>query len=337
MDKTPPQILECTLRDGAYAVKFAFTEADTFRFARRLDDLGFPLIEVGHGVGLGASTHGQGRAAATDTEYMKAAASAVRHGKWGMFCIPGIASIEDVNIAADHGAGFIRVGTEVTEVEKGKAFVEAALARGMVVYCNLMKSYTAAPDEFARQAKKCIDYGATAVYLVDSAGGMVPNELRQYADATRRVVPDARLGFHGHNNLGMAVANSLFAADYGFSIVDTSLQGLGRSSGNTPTSQLLSILLRAGYDIPYDVVDVMEASETLARPYKRDHGYDTLEMTLGLGLFHSGFLSPVLEAATERNVDPRRVILALCKRDRLRVTSVLIDQAIEEVLNTRSV
>jgi hypothetical protein len=138
---------------------------------------------------------------------------------------------------------------------------------------------------FATQVKKCSSYGAKAVYLVDSAGGMLPEQIKQYADAVRDIDPDIRLGFHGHNNLGMAVANSLFCAEYGFSIVDTSLQGLGRSSGNAPSSQFISVLMRAGFDVPYDVVDVMAASEELARPYKREAGYDTLEMTAGLALY----------------------------------------------------
>jgi 4-hydroxy-2-oxovalerate aldolase len=336
MNSQPPQILECTLRDGAYTVDFKFTADDTYRFAKRLDDLGFPLIEVGHGVGLGASTHGKGVAAATDAEYMEAANRAVTRGKWGMFCIPGIASLDDVEITADHGGGFVRVGTEVSDVEEGQAFVELALNKGMDVYCNLMKSYAAEPKVFATQVKKCSSYGAKAVYLVDSAGGMLPEQIKQYADAVRDIDPDIRLGFHGHNNLGMAVANSLFCAEYGFSIVDTSLQGLGRSSGNTPSSQFISVLMRAGFDVPYDVVDVMAASEELARPYKREAGYDTLEMTAGLALFHSGFLKPVVEAAFENNIDPRRLILALCKHSLTTAPPDLIAQAVNEVLATRA-
>lgn len=328
----PPTILDCTLRDGAYIVDFQFTSEDTQRIAKRLDDLGIPLIEVGHGVGLGASENGLGNSAATDTEYMSAAAKAVTRGKWGMFCIPGIAKLSDIEIASDHGIGFIRIGTEVNKVESGKTFIETALRRGIQVYCNLMKSYVATPEYFAIQANKCYQYGASVVYIVDSAGGMLPKEIEKYVDAVRSIHPQAALGFHGHNNLGLAVANSLHCADLGASIIDTALQGLGRSAGNTPTSQFIATLMRSGYKLNYDVVDVMQAGEELTRHLIRKTGYDTLDMTAGLALFHSGYMKQVVMTAESYGVDPRRLIIALCERDRVNAPQELINEAAQSVL-----
>jgi 4-hydroxy-2-oxovalerate aldolase len=260
-----PKILECTLRDGSYAIDFQFTDKDTYRIAKCLDDLGFPLIEIGHGLGLGASEMGHGKAAASDEEYMIAASKAVKNGKWGMFCIPGIARLSDIDLAADYGMGFVRIGTEVDNVESGRPFIERALAKGIEVYCNLMKSYTADPGYFAEQANKCFDYGASCVYIVDSAGGMLPHEIKTYSDALRALRPDANIGFHGHNNLGMAAANGLYAAEEGFYVVDTSLQGMGRSAGNTGTEHFISLLSRARFVHHYDAVDVMQAGEELTR------------------------------------------------------------------------
>ena len=322
-----PAILECTLRDGAYVVDFQFTAEDTHQISRRLDVLGFPLIEVGHGLGLGATRAGLGKAAATDIGYMAATSRAVLNGKWGMFCIPGIANLEDINIAADHGIGFIRVGTEIDQVEAGAPFIERALKKNISVYSNLMKSYLASPEQFGALARKCYDWGSSIVYLVDSAGGMLPTEIKSYIDAARDSNPEASLGFHGHNNLGLAVANSLFCAEQGMQVIDTSLQGLGRSAGNTPSSQFLCALMRRGFVVDYDVIDVMQAGEELVKHLIRNAGYDTLDMTCGLALFHSGHLPKVLAKAKEHQVDPRRLILELCTLDRINAHEELLEKA----------
>jgi 4-hydroxy 2-oxovalerate aldolase len=151
-----PAILECTLRDGSYAVDFQFNAEDTRRIAARLDKVGFPLIEVGHGAGLGASERGMGHAAASDEEYMEAASAAVRRGQWGMFCIPGIAELTALDRCAEHHMGFVRIGTEVTEAESTREYIERARERGIFVFANLLKSYATAPEHFACQAQKCV-------------------------------------------------------------------------------------------------------------------------------------------------------------------------------------
>ncbi len=231
--RQPPTILECTLRDGSYAIDFQFTAEDTARVVAALDLLGFRYIEVGHGVGLGASELGHGFAAATDAEYMAAAAGAVTRAKWGMFCIPGVASLDAiVDQAADLGMGFIRIGNNAETYVKARPFIERARKRGLFVCANFMKSYCLPPWEFADMAKNAGEYGAQVVYIVDSAGGMLEEELTAYIHATRERTPGLTLGFHGHNNLGLANANSYTAWREGCTFVDSSMMGLGRSSGN---------------------------------------------------------------------------------------------------------
>ena len=326
-----PQILECTLRDGSYAVDFQFNAEDTSRIAHRLDTLGFPLIEVGHGIGLGASEKRMGTAAATDEEYMIAARSAVTRGRWGMFCIPGVADLSHLDLAADNGMGFIRIGFEVSEVAAARPFIEKARKLGLYVFANFMKSYASPPAFFAEQAKACSEYGAQCIYIVDSAGGMLPNEIGSYIDALRTAIPDVTLGFHGHNNLGMGVANALYCSERGVAVIDTSLQGFGRSSGNTQTEHFVSVLIRAGFTVDYDPIDVMQAGEELIRPLIRDIGYSSLDITAGLALFHSSYMTRVLKAAKAHRVDPRRLILALCRRDKVNAPAELIEQAALEV------
>lgn len=333
MYKIAPEILECTLRDGSYALDFQFTAMDTRKIAQRLDDLGFPWIEVGHGVGLGASVKGKGASAATDVEYMIAAADVVNNGKWGMFCIPGIAEIEHLDIAAEHKMDFVRIGCEVADVHTAKPFIERARSLGLFVFSNLMKSYAGPINYFVNQAGECIAYGAQYVYIVDSAGGMLPNEIIAYADALHDVFPEIKLGFHGHNNIGMGVCNSLQCADNGFDVIDSSLQGIGRSAGNTPTEQIIVALIRSGYKVPYDPIEVMQAGEDMIRPLMREPGFSSLDVTAGLALFHSSYMRRVLEVAKFHRIDPRRLILALCDRDRVNAPIELIEECALTVMN----
>jgi 4-hydroxy-2-oxovalerate aldolase len=321
-----PAILDCTLRDGSYVIDFQFTAADTETIARALDEVRFPYIEVGHGIGLGASEQGRNIAAASDREYMQAAAQAVSRGKWGMFCIPGIARLDHLRLAADHGMDFVRIGTNVTEVDSSAPFIALARELGMEVYANFMKSYALSPEEFASIAARSADFGAGMVYLVDSAGGMLPGEVRAYLRATRDEAPHVTLGFHGHNNLGLAVANSLVCAEEGVAMVDTSLQGFGRSAGNTPTEQFLSALVRSGYRPDIDPVEAMHLGETLVRPLIERRGLSSLDVAAGQAQFHSSYMPAVLNVAKRYRIDPRVLIIELCRHDKVNAPEDLLER-----------
>ena len=324
-DKPDVSILECTLRDGSYAVNFQFTSADTEDIATALDEVGFPFIEVGHGIGLGASEAGLGEAAESDENYMKATASAVKRGKWGMFCIPGVATLEHVDMARDYEMDFIRVGTNVNEAELAAPFVERAKKYGMFVATNFMKSYAVPPKEMGLAAKAAASYGADMVYVVDSAGGMLTQELSTYFKAVQDVT-DVMLGFHGHNNLQLAVANSLMAAEMGVAVGDSSLQGFGRSSGNTPTELILLSLLRAGFNQDIDPIAVLDIGERCVRPLIDAKGLYSLDMVCGYAQFHSSYMGLVREMSSRHKVDPRKLIIEICRHDLLAAEPEFVDQ-----------
>lgn len=320
-----PRILECTLRDGSYAISFQFTAADTSVIAGALEEVGFDLIEIGHGIGLGASERGMGVAAETDEGYMKAAADTLRQAAWGMFCIPGIATVDHINLAADYGMNFIRVGTNVTEVDQARPFIERAKAHGMTVYANFMKSYASPPEEFAELTARAAGFGVDAVYLVDSAGGMFPEDVRHYVEAVRRLTPVA-LGFHGHHNLGMGVANALTAVEVGVEIIDSSLQGFGRSSGNTPTEQFLCALERRGLGIGIDPIRVMDIGEQYIQPLITSRGHGSIDTVSGYAQFHSSYMGVIREFASKYRIDPRRLIIAICAVDKVNAPRDLVEE-----------
>jgi 4-hydroxy 2-oxovalerate aldolase len=310
-----PKLLECTLRDGSYAVDFQFTKRDTEQVCRALDSLGFPYIEVGHGVGIGASRVGP-PAAATDLDYAAAAQDSVLAGKWGMFAIHGVAAPAQIRSLQAEGMSFVRIGIEMESVSASLSLVEAARDSGLEVFVNLMKSYTQKAETVGRLVPVLESAGASGVYLVDSAGGMLPSELADYVDSMLNHRSKALLGFHGHDNLGLAVAHSLTAALQGFDVIDCTMQGLGRSAGNASTERLVAILSRLG-ESRYDVAAVSQTSEELIRPKIPRAGYSGLDTFAGYSLFHSSYLPRLLDVSRRLRVDPYMLMQEHCAIDRI--------------------
>ncbi len=318
------KILETTLRDGSYALNFSFTSADTSVICRELEGAGFEFIEIGHGVGLRASVKGYGVAAATDEEYMIAAKEALKKAKWGMFCIPGIAELEDIDLAAKHGMGFIRIGTNVTDVEKSEEFIKRAKKHGMLVTANYMKSYALPPKQFAEKVKLSESYGVDVVYIVDSAGGMFPEDLRNYVAAIRKV-SNIPLGFHGHDNLGFAVANSMEAVALGVDFVDTSLQGLGRSAGNASSELLVSILHKQRQRININLLKVLEIGQRFIHPILARKGQIPLDVISGYADFHSSYMPLIQKYSAKYKINPLLLIIEMCKVDKVHVDEKILE------------
>lgn len=335
MEKESVDILDCTLRDGSYLIDYQFTAEDTYIICLGLQRAGFRLIEIGHGTGLGSSEAGKGMAAATDEEYLKAAKSAVEgsEAKFGMFFIPGIGKMEDLKMAAEFGMGFVRIGTNVTEIDKAKPYIEKAKEFGMEVASNLMKSYAVSLDEFVRLAKKADKFGADVITVVDSAGGMLPHEVREYVLRLRDVT-DRGIGFHGHNNLQLAIANTLEAVKAGARIVDSSLQGMGRSAGNAQTEVLAMVLEKLGYCTGLDTYKAMDIGERIIKPMMtREQGVDDISLVSGIAQFHSSFYNTVCDAAKKYQIDPRRLIIEVSEIDRVNITKELAEATALRIKN----
>lgn len=306
------ELLECTLRDGSYAINYAFTAAEAAALAQGLEQAGVRWIEIGHGLGLGASTRGHGESAATDQEYCEAVDAVLTSARWGVFFIPGIGVHEELASAISAGLDFVRIGTNITECHQMEPFIRQALNAGVMPCANLMKSYAVTPAQFANFARQCWQMGAQVVSVVDSAGGMLPAEVAQYVDAALQAEPAMVLGFHGHNNLGLANANALAALDAGAIWVDSTLNGLGRSAGNAITESLVLVLERAGYQTGIDPIRIQDLGHRAIRPYLAHRGgIEPLDLTLGAARFHSSYLSQATAIAREYDLDARQLVLAV--------------------------
>lgn len=331
-------ILDCTLRDGSYLIDYQFTAEDTYLICLGLVRAGFELIEIGHGTGLGSTDAGRGKAAATDAEYLQAAQSAVAGSaaKFGMFFIPGIGKQEDLKMAAEFEMGFVRIGTNVTEIDNARPYIEKAKELGMTVSSNLMKSYAVSLDDFIRLAKKADEYGADTITVVDSAGGMLPHDVRDYIVRLRDAT-DKHVGFHGHNNLQLAIANTLEAVKAGAAIVDSSLQGIGRSAGNAQTEVLAMVLEKLGYHTGVDTYKAMDMGERIIKPMmKKAQGVDDISLVSGIARFHSSFYQTICDAAKKHEVDPRRLIIEVSEIDRVNVSWELAELTAEKIKSDNS-
>lgn len=310
------KILDTTIRDGSYAVDFKFSLKDVRDLVSKSQRIGIEYIEIGHGQGLRASSPEHGIALQTDEEYMDTARSVANSSKLGVFCIPGIADPKDLHIAKAHGIDFIRVGISVQEYEKAKPYVETCAALGMEPFVNFMKTYGATPDAFSKAAAAVYELGAGCVYIVDSAGSMSADEIGAYIDATRERSKVA-IGFHGHNNLGLAVENSLYCIEKGIEFVDCSFQGLGRSLGNAPLEQVVMAMERRGYATGFDIPRVLEYGYAGLRNIVRERLVNPLDYMCGYAGFHSGFLKEIYRCCLEKQVDPLRLIMAYSKENKM--------------------
>jgi 4-hydroxy-2-oxovalerate aldolase len=329
---TDVDILECTLRDGSYAVDFKFTERDTLLLTGVLAKLGFKWIEVGHGVGLGAARAGKGSMPATDEHLIESAknVAAATGSKIGAFFIPGIGTAEDLKSARAAGLDFVRIGYNAPEIEQTYPYIDLARNLGLVPCLNFMKTYGITPQEFAAKAKGGEKAGAHAVYCVDSAGSMFPENVRAYISETREIC-DCVIGFHGHSNLQFAVANSVEAVRCGATMIDATLYGLGRSAGNVPTEIAVAVFKNLGIETGIDLFDVMDAAEQFLGPLMSQMQlYDMMSVAMGYSQFHSSFLSKVTAAAKKYGVDLRRLVITMGK-----LNPVELDEAdLERVART---
>lgn len=331
-------ILDCTLRDGSYLIDYQFSAEDCFIISNALSRAGICYIEVGHGLGLDAQSKGKGLAAEEDLRYVEAAFAAVdREAKIGCFFIPGIGELGSIKKMTAAGLKFLRIGTNIYESSLAENSIKYAKDLGLEVSSNLMKSYAVPVEEFVEHALRVESYGADTVCLVDSAGGMTPREVRRFFKIAKKELR-ANLGFHGHNNLQLAVANCITAIEEGASIIDGSLRGMGRSAGNAATEILAALLTREGYSMhETDWQKLTCLSEKLVVPIMpRDTGLTPSQIVSGVTYFHSGFQDLVDRTSAEKHVPASDIILQLGEKGKMNVTPEMVEIAAEKaIINQR--
>jgi 4-hydroxy 2-oxovalerate aldolase len=308
------RLVDTTLRDGMNSVSHQFTPVQVAAIAGGLDAANVDVIEVTHGDGLGGSSIQLGRAAASDPELIAAAAEVVRGASIAALYVPGIATFTDLRNAVSAGATTIRVAVHCTEADCARQAIEQVKGHDLQVMCFLMMSHMIPAQELAEQAALLDSYGADVVYVVDSAGAMVPSLVRERVEAMLQRV-SCGVGFHAHNNLGCAIGNSLAAADVGASWLDGSLRGLGAGSGNAQTEVLAAALERAGYETSVDLFALIDVAEEVVAPLqRRPQIVDETALILGYAGVYSTFFLFAKRASERHGVSTRNILMELGRR-----------------------
>ncbi|TDS25714.1 4-hydroxy-2-oxovalerate aldolase [Halanaerobium congolense] len=311
VDKKKIRIVDATLRDGMHAVSHQFTPDDVKNIASALDKAGVDTIEVSHGDGLGGSSFQYGFAAASDEDYLEAASSVLEKAKLSVLLLPGIGTKKDLEMASNYGAKVVRVATHCTEADVSPQHIAMAKDKGMEAVGFLMMSHMVGAEHLIEQARIMVDAGADVVYITDSAGAMTPNEVRKKISALKDNF-DVEVGFHGHNNLGLAVGNTLEAIKAGATIIDCNLAGLGAGSGNAPMEALVAVLDKTGYDTGIDLFKILDACKNEVRPkMHRPQILDEDSVVLGYAGVYSSFLLHARRASKKYGVDAREILIKL--------------------------
>ncbi len=311
------EILDCTIRDGSYVVNFNWPLEKVVGIVRDLASNNCRFIEIGHGLGLGAERkhpHGE----VSDETYLREAAKVKGNSLLGAFFIPGIGSMEDIDRFKENCGDFLRIGTNISESKNAEPYIRHAKELGLIVSYNAMKSYVAKPFEFCKRMTEVASWGADILYFVDSAGGLLPEEVGRYISLLRRCVGnDVTIGFHGHNNLMLANASSLAAVDNGASMIDTSLLGIGRGAGNAQTETMLLILKKKGYRIPMAPIPLLKTAEKYVKTTNAAvKGIDYADVIMGYALFHSSYYALLQKIASDEHIDPDDLMLEVARVNR---------------------
>lgn len=310
-------ILLCdpTLRDGNHAVRHQLTAEQITGYAAAANAAHVPIVEVGHGNGLGASSLQVGLARTDDRTALEAARKALTTSKLGVHVIPGFATIHrDLKLAIEIGVDVFRIASHCTESDITERHISYIKEHGREVFGVLMMTHMASVEVLVEEALKMEAYGAEALIIMDSAGAFLPAEVTARISALVAAL-NIPVGFHGHNNLGVAIANSLAAIDAGAAILDATARGFGAGAGNTQLETLIAVLDKLGIGTGIDLYKILDAGD-----FAEKHLVESLptissvSVVSGLAGVFSGYVKPVNRIAAEYNIDPRDIFFELGRR-----------------------
>lgn len=310
------RVTDSSLRDGSHAVRHRFREDDVRRVVGALDRAGVPVIEVTHGDGLGGSSFTYGLSATDEQLLIRAAAETADQAKIAVLMLPGIGTMDDMRAACDAGAAVVRIATHCTEADIAIQHFGLARQLGMETVGFLMMAHSQPPHILARQARIMADAGAECVYVTDSAGALVLEEAAERVAAlVAELGPDAQVGFHGHQNLGVAVANTVAAIRSGATQADGCTRALGAGAGNTPTEVLVAVLDKLRIRTGIDTLAMIDLAEDVVRPLMDGECViNRMSLLMGYAGVYSSFLRHAEQAAQSYGVSGAELLLRAGRR-----------------------
>ena len=312
----PVTLHDMCLRDGMHPMRHQISIEQMVDIATGLDRAGVPLIEVTHGDGLGGASVNYGFPAASDEEYLRAVVAAVQQARVSALLLPGIGTMDHLRMAADCGVTTIRVATHCTEADVSQQHIGLAREMGLDTVGFLMMAHMIEPEELVEQGLRMESYGANCIYCTDSAGYMLPDDVTaRIALLRERLQPETEVGFHGHHNMAMGVANSLAAVEAGALRIDGSAAGLGAGAGNTPLEVFAAVLDRMGAEHGVDIFELMDVAETRVTPIMEEPVRVSRDaLVLGYAGAYSSFLLFAKRAGEKHGVPSEKILLEMARR-----------------------
>lgn len=312
--KTIPRLTDSSLRDGSHPMRHQYTEEQVRAVAGALDAGGVPIIEVSHGDGLGGSSLQYGFSGTDEMKLIEAAAEACERARIAVLLLPGVGTKPLLQEAARRGASVVRIATQCTEADVSEQHFGVAKELGLEAFGFLMMAHMRGPEELAEQAQLMERYGADGVYVVDSAGALLPEGARARVAAVKAALR-GEVGFHAHNNLGVAIGNSLAAVEAGATLIDGCLRGLGAGAGNAATELLAAVFEKMGISGSLDVFALSDAAEYVLAPMMPFQPIpDRDALTIGYAGVYSTFLLHARRAGERFGLDPREILVELGRR-----------------------
>jgi 4-hydroxy-2-oxovalerate/4-hydroxy-2-oxohexanoate aldolase len=326
------------LRDGMHPKRHQISLEQMVNVASALDAAGVPLIEVTHGDGLGGASVNYGFPAHSDEEYLRAVVPRMKRTRVSALLIPGIGTVDHLRLAHDCGVKTIRVATHCTEADVSEQHIGLARKLGMDTVGFLMMAHMQEPASLAQQGLLMEAYGANCVYCTDSAGYMLPDDVTARIRALREVLkPDTEIGFHGHHNLAMGIANSLAAVEAGATRVDGSAAGLGAGAGNTPLEVFAAVCDRMGVETGVDLYGLIDVAEDLVVPMMDEPiRVDRDSLILGYAGVYSSFLLFAQRAAQKYGISARDILVEMGRRKTVGGQEDLIEEVALELRSQRA-
>ncbi|MGM0519283.1 MAG: 4-hydroxy-2-oxovalerate aldolase [Campylobacterota bacterium] len=327
------KIHDMSLRDGMHSIRHHFSLEEMTNMSTAMDKAGVPFIEVTHGDGLGGSSLNYGWGRHTDEQWLDAVVPNMTQAKISALLLPGIGIVKDLEKAVEHGISMVRVATHCTEADCSAQHIKAAKSMGLDTVGFLMMAHMVDENRLVEEARKMVSYGATTIYATDSAGYLLPDMVSSRIKALKAEFGDEiELGFHGHNNLSMGVANSLAAIEAGATRIDASLAGFGAGSGNTATEVLVAVCNRMGVNTGINLEAIEDAAEDIALPIMgKPTRISRDSITLGYAGVYSSFLLFARRAEEKYGIDARSLLVELGRRGMIGGQEDMIDDCAMEL------
>jgi len=327
------KLYDVTLRDGNHALRHSLTANFVTNYCSEAEKSGVWAVEVGHGNGLGASSHLVGKSAETDIALLTAARATLKNAKLAVHSIPGFATIKrDLLPALDLGVDIFRVATHVSEADVSQKHIEFLANKGAIVHGVLMMSHMIDIDGLIEQAGLMGSYGASAIILMDSAGHFTPSEVADRVSGVKNAL-ETEVGFHAHNNLGLGIGNALSAIHEGASIVDGASMGLGAGAGNAQLENIVAAVSRESSS-ESNIFEFLRMSKLVEESYPDFLPRTTSSSTQsGLAGVFSGYAPQVRAISDELGLDTGTLWKEMANRKLVAGQESMIREIAQDLMN----